>query len=181
MTNLTHNFFGISTREAINIDPQQRILLEVTYEALENAHLTTEKISGSATGVFMGISSQDYAQLQMKHGWDVNVYSGTGNSSAIASNRISYNFNLTGPSLSVDTACSSSLVAVHLAVNSLKNGECDCAIVGGVNLILAPELTETFQKAGMMAEDGKCKTFSEDADGYGRGEGCGGNYPQTFN
>ncbi|MGY6530407.1 MAG: alpha/beta fold hydrolase [Cyanobacterium sp.] len=166
-------FFGISTREAINIDPQQRLLLEVTYEALENAHLTTEKLSGSATGVFMGISSQDYAQLQMKHGWNVNVYSGTGNSSAIASNRISYNFNLTGPSLSVDTACSSSLVAVHLAVNSLKSGECDCAIVGGVNLILAPELTETFQKAGMMAEDGKCKTFSEDADGYGRGEGCG--------
>ncbi|MBE9223258.1 SDR family NAD(P)-dependent oxidoreductase, partial [Cyanobacterium stanieri LEGE 03274] len=166
-------FFGISAREAINIDPQQRLLLEVAYEALENAHLTTEKLSGSATGVFVGISSQDYAQLQMKHGWGVNVYSGTGNSGAIASNRISYNFNLTGPSLSVDTACSSSLVAVHLAVNSIKNGECDCAIVGGVNLILAPELTETFQKAGMMAEDGKCKTFSEDADGYGRGEGCG--------
>ncbi|AFZ46265.1 Beta-ketoacyl synthase [Cyanobacterium stanieri PCC 7202] len=166
-------FFGISAREAINIDPQQRLLLEVAYEALENGHLTTEKLSGSATGVFVGISSQDYAQLQMKHGWGVNVYSGTGNSGAIASNRISYNFNLTGPSLSVDTACSSSLVAVHLAVNSLKNRECDCAIVGGVNLILAPELTETFQKAGMMAEDGKCKTFSEDADGYGRGEGCG--------
>ena len=166
-------FFGISTREAISIDPQQRILLEVTYEALENANLSGEKLSGSATGVFVGISSQDYAQLQMKNGWEVNVYSGTGNSSAIASNRISYNFNLTGPSLSVDTACSSSLVAVHLAVNSLKSGECDCAIVGGVNLILASELTETFQKAGMMAEDGRCKTFSEDADGYGRGEGCG--------
>lgn len=166
-------FFGISPREAENIDPQQRLLLEVAYEALEDANISLEKISGSKTGVFIGISSQDYAQLQMKHGWEVNVYSGTSNSSAIASNRISYSFNLTGPSLSVDTACSSSLVAVHLAVNSLKNGECDTAIVGGVNLIFLPELTETFQKAGMMAEDGRCKTFSEDADGYVRGEGCG--------
>ncbi|MBF2057460.1 MAG: AMP-binding protein [Cyanobacterium sp. T60_A2020_053] len=166
-------FFGISPREAENIDPQQRLLLEVAYEALEDANISLEKIAGSKTGVFIGISSQDYAQLQMKHGWEVNVYSGTSNSSAIASNRISYSFNLTGPSLSVDTACSSSLVAIHLAVNSLRNSECDTAIVGGVNLILLPELTETFQKAGMMAEDGRCKTFSEDADGYVRGEGCG--------
>lgn len=166
-------FFEISTREAINIDPQQRILLEVTYEALENANLTTDKLSGSATGVFIGISTSDYATLQVKNNWEVNVYTGTGNALSIASNRISYNFNLIGPSLSVDTACSSSLVALHLAVNSLKNGECEQAIVGGVNLILAPELTETFQKAGMMAEDGKCKTFDASADGYVRGEGCG--------
>lgn len=167
------DFFEISPREAINIDPQQRVLLQVTHEALENANITLDDLSGSDTGVFIGISSSDYAQLQVKNGWDVNVYSGTGNAAAISANRISYNYNLLGPSLSVDTACSSSLVAVHLAVNSLKNGECSQAIVGGVNLILSPELTETFQKAGMMAEDGKCKTFSADADGYVRGEGCG--------
>jgi acyl transferase domain-containing protein/acyl-CoA synthetase (AMP-forming)/AMP-acid ligase II/pimeloyl-ACP methyl ester carboxylesterase/acyl carrier protein len=167
------HFFEISPREALNIDPQQRILLQVSHEALENANLTLEDLSGSDTGVFIGISSSDYAQLQVKNGWDVNVYTGTGNASSISANRISYNYNLLGPSLSVDTACSSSLVAVHLAINSLKNGECSQAIVGGVNLILSPELTETFQKAGMMAQDGKCKTFSADADGYVRGEGCG--------
>ena len=166
-------FFEISTREAINIDPQQRVLLEVTYEALENANLTTESLNGSLTGVFVGISSSDYAQLQIKNNWPVNVYTGTSNALSIAANRISYSFNLTGPSLSVDTACSSSLVALHLAANSIKNGECEQAIVGGVNLILAPELTETFQKAGMMADDGKCKTFDASADGYVRGEGCG--------
>ena len=167
------HFFEISPREAVNIDPQQRILLQVTHEALENANVTVESLSGSNTGVFIGISSSDYAQLQVKNRWDVNVYTGTGNAASISANRISYSYNLLGPSLSVDTACSSSLVAVHLAVNSLKNGECNQAIVGGVNLILSPELTETFQKAGMMAEDGKCKTFSADADGYVRGEGCG--------
>jgi acyl transferase domain-containing protein/acyl-CoA synthetase (AMP-forming)/AMP-acid ligase II/pimeloyl-ACP methyl ester carboxylesterase/acyl carrier protein len=167
------DFFEISPREAVNIDPQQRVLLQVTHEALENANITLDGLSGSDTGVFIGISSSDYAQLQVKNGWDVNVYSGTGNAASISANRISYNYNLLGPSLSVDTACSSSLVAVHLAVNSLKNGECSQAIVGGVNLILSPELTETFQKAGMMAQDGKCKTFSADADGYVRGEGCG--------
>jgi acyl transferase domain-containing protein/acyl-CoA synthetase (AMP-forming)/AMP-acid ligase II/predicted alpha/beta-fold hydrolase len=166
-------FFEIATREAINVDPQQRILLEVTYEALENANLSIEKISGTSTGVFVGISSSDYAQLQIKNNWDVNVYTGTGNALSMAANRISYSFNLIGPSLSVDTACSSSLVALHLAINSIRNGECEQAIVGGVNLILSPELTETFQKAGMMAEDGKCKTFDASADGYVRGEGCG--------
>ncbi|BAQ66805.1 type I polyketide synthase [Geminocystis sp. NIES-3709] len=166
-------FFDISLREAVNIDPQQRILLQVTHEALENANISLDMLSGSNTGVFIGISSSDYAQLQVKNGWEVNVYTGTGNAGSIASNRISYSYNLLGPSLSVDTACSSSLVAIDLAVNSLKNGECSQAIVGGVNLILSPELTETFEKAGMMAQDGKCKTFSAEADGYVRGEGCG--------
>jgi acyl transferase domain-containing protein/acyl carrier protein/alpha/beta superfamily hydrolase len=166
-------FFEISAREAINMDPQQRLLLEVSWEALENANLANESLPGSLTGVFVGISSSDYAQVQIKHNWGVNVYTGTGNALSIAANRISYSFNLTGPSLSVDTACSSSLVALHLAINSLNNGECDQAIVGGVNLILSPELTATFQKAGMMASDGKCKTFDASADGYVRGEGCG--------
>jgi acyl transferase domain-containing protein/acyl-CoA synthetase (AMP-forming)/AMP-acid ligase II/pimeloyl-ACP methyl ester carboxylesterase/acyl carrier protein len=166
-------FFDISVREAINTDPQQRLLLQVTYEALENANLPIDQLSGSSTGVFMGISSSDYAHLHAKSNLPVNVYTGTGNAFSIAANRISYNFNLTGPSLSVDTACSSSLVALHLAVNSLRNGECDIAIAGGVNLILSPDLTETFQKAGMMANDGRCKTFDVDADGYVRGEGCG--------
>lgn len=166
-------FFDISVREAINIDPQQRLLLQVAYEALENANIPIDNLSGSATGVFVGISSSDYAHLQIKNQVGVNVYTGTGNAFSIAANRISYNFNLSGPSLSVDTACSSSLVALHLAVQSLHNGECEMAIVGGVNLILDADLTETFQKAGMMAQDGKCKTFDADADGYVRGEGCG--------
>lgn len=166
-------FFDISVREAINIDPQQRLLLQVTYEALENANIPIDNLSGSNTGVFIGISSSDYAHLQIKNKVGVNVYTGTGNAFSIAANRISYNFNLNGPSLSVDTACSSSLVALHLAVQSLHYGECEMAIVGGVNLILDADLTETFQKAGMMAPDGKCKTFSADADGYVRGEGCG--------
>lgn len=167
------SFFDISAREAINIDPQQRLLLQVSYEALENANIPIDSLSGSATGVFIGISSSDYAHLQLKSQVGVNVYTGTGNAFSIAANRISYNFNLNGPSLSVDTACSSSLVALHLAVQSLHNGECDLAIAGGVNLILDSDLTETFQKAGMMAQDGKCKTFDADADGYVRGEGCG--------
>ena len=166
-------FFDISEREAINTDPQQRLLLEVTYEALENANLPLDNLSGSSTGVFIGISSSDYAHLQVKKNQGVNIYTGTGNAFAIAANRISYCFNLIGPSLSVDTACSSSLVALHLAVNSLKNGECEYAIAGGVNLILSGDLTETFAKAGMMANDSKCKTFDAKADGYVRGEGCG--------
>ncbi|WP_017293948.1 hybrid fatty acyl-AMP ligase/type I polyketide synthase [Geminocystis herdmanii] len=166
-------FFDISPREAVNIDPQQRILLQVTQEAIENANISLDSLNGSDTGVFIGISSSDYAQLQVKNDWDVNVYTGTGNAGSIAANRISYSYNLLGKSLSVDTACSSSLVAIDLAVNSIKNGECSQAIVGGVNLILSPELTETFEKAGMMAQDSKCKTFSAEADGYVRGEGCG--------
>ena len=166
-------FFGITPREAQSIDPQQRLLLEVSWSALENAALTNDHLAGSNTGVFIGMSSSDYSQIRFHYGVDVDAYAGTGNAHSIAANRLSYLLDLKGPSLAVDTACSSSLVAVHLASQSLKTGECDQAIAGGVNLMLSPELTQTFSLAGMMAEDGRCKTFDAAADGYVRGEGCG--------
>jgi acyl transferase domain-containing protein/acyl-CoA synthetase (AMP-forming)/AMP-acid ligase II/pimeloyl-ACP methyl ester carboxylesterase len=166
-------FFGITPRETQRMDPQQRLLLEVCWEALENSAIDPETLAGSKTGVFIGIGSSDYAQLQLHYGTEVDAYAGTGNAHSIAANRLSYILDLRGPSLAVDTACSSSLVALHLACQSLKTGECDRAIVGGVNLMLSPELTRTFSLAGMMAADGRCKTFDESADGYVRGEGCG--------
>ncbi|MGD1920605.1 MAG: beta-ketoacyl synthase N-terminal-like domain-containing protein, partial [Pleurocapsa sp.] len=166
-------FFGITPREAQSIDPQQRLLLEVSWAALEDAAVANQDLAGSNTGVFIGMSSSDYSQLRFHYGVDVDAYAGTGNAHSIAANRLSYIFDLKGPSLAVDTACSSSLVAIHLASLSLKTGECDKAIAGGVNLMLSPELTQTFSMAGMMAEDGRCKTFDADADGYVRGEGCG--------
>ncbi|WP_319420823.1 hybrid fatty acyl-AMP ligase/type I polyketide synthase [Pleurocapsa sp. FMAR1] len=166
-------FFGITPREAQSIDPQQRLLLEVSWSALEDAAVGNKNLAGSNTGVFIGISSSDYSQLRFHYGLDVDAYVGTGNAHSIAANRLSYLFDLKGPSMAVDTACSSSLVAIHLASQSLKTGECNLAIAGGVNLMLSPELTQTFTQAGMMAEDGRCKTFDADADGYVRGEGCG--------
>ena len=166
-------FFGITPREAQSIDPQQRLLLEVSWSALENAGVANHSLAGSSTGVFIGISSSDYSQLRLRYGSQIDAYLGTGNAHSIAANRLSYVWDLKGPSMAVDTACSSSLVAVHLASQSLKTGECDRAIVGGVNLMLSPELTQTFKLAGMMAQDGRCKTFDADADGYVRGEGCG--------
>ncbi|MDM8557192.1 SDR family NAD(P)-dependent oxidoreductase [Candidatus Parabeggiatoa sp. HSG14] len=167
-------FFGISPREAANIDPQQRLLLEVTWEALEHAHIVPKQIYGSSTGVFVGISSFEHGILSSSANLDhVNAYSGTGSSLGVAAGRLSYVLGLTGPSLIVDTACSSSLVAIHLACQSLRLGECDMAIVGGVNLILSPLSHLIFSKAQMLSPDGHCKTFDAAADGYGRGEGCG--------
>ncbi|NER47858.1 MAG: alpha/beta fold hydrolase [Symploca sp. SIO1A3] len=162
-------FFGITPREAQSMDPQQRLLMEVSWEALENAGIAAEKLAGSRTGVFIGISNYDYSRLQFPD----DPYSGTGNALSIAANRLSYLLDLRGPSWSVDTACSSSLVAVHQATQSLQQGECHLALAGGVNLMLSPELSITFAQAGMMAADGRCKTFSDNADGYVRGEGCG--------
>ena len=155
------------------MDPQQRLLLEVSWEALENAAIAPESLANSKTGVFIGVSSNDYTQLQFHYGTAFDAYAGTGNAHSIVANRLSYLLDLRGPSLAVDTACSSSLVAVHLACQSLRNQECRTALVGGVNLILSPELTQAFSLAGMIAEDGQCKTFDADADGYVRGEGCG--------
>ena len=166
-------FFGISPREAETMDPQQRLLLEVAWESLENAGLAPDQMAGSLTGVFIGMSSSDYSQLRSQKNLAPDAYLGTGNAHSIGANRLSYLFDFRGPSLSVDTACSSSLVAIHLAVKSLRDGECDCALAGGVNLMLSPELTQTFTLAGMMAADGRCKTFDAEADGYVRGEGCG--------
>ncbi len=162
-------FFGVSSREASAMDPQQRLLLEVTWEALENAGVDPNKLAGSQTGVFVGISSQDYYKLML----DAPKRAATGISNSIAANRLSYFLDLRGPSMAVDTACSSSLVAVHMACQSLRTREANLALAGGVNIILSPELTVTFSQAGMMASDGLCKSFDAAADGYVRGEGCG--------
>jgi acyl transferase domain-containing protein/acyl-CoA synthetase (AMP-forming)/AMP-acid ligase II/acyl carrier protein len=167
------HFFNISPREAALMDPQQRLLLEVAWEALEHANLDPTSLAGSRTGVFVGISSVDYSRLLLTHGAGVSAYSGTGQALSIAANRLSYVFDFRGPSLAIDTGCSSSLVALHQACQSLRHFECDLALTGGVNLILQPELTVAFSQAGMLAADGRCKTFSADADGYVRSEGCG--------
>jgi acyl transferase domain-containing protein/acyl carrier protein len=167
------SFFGVSPREAARIDPQQRLLLEVAWEALEHAGIAPDALRGTSTGVFVGISTSDYSLLQLSDPALVDAYAGTGNAHSIAANRLSYVLDLRGPSLAVDTACSSSLVAVHLARQSLRAGECRVALAGGVNLLLAPQLSIAFSKAGMMAPDGRCKTFDASADGYVRGEGCG--------
>jgi len=166
-------FFSISPREAMHMDPQQRILLEVAWEALEHAGLAPTRVAGSKTGVFVGISSNDYAQLSQHDPALIDAYVGTGNAHSIAANRLSYFLDLHGPSIAVDTACSSSLVAVHMACQSIRAGECDMALAGGVNVILSPELSIAFSQAQMMSATGHCKTFDEDADGYVRGEGCG--------
>jgi myxalamid-type polyketide synthase MxaB len=166
-------FFNISPREAIAMDPQQRLLLETSWEALENAAILPSSLSGTATGVYIGISNNDYDRLRRTGQRSVDAYSATGNAFSIAANRLSYVLNLNGPSQAIDTACSSSLVAIHQACQSLQNGETSLGLVGGVNLILTPELTLTFSKARMMAPDGRCKTFDDSADGYVRGEGCG--------
>ncbi|WP_392535313.1 SDR family NAD(P)-dependent oxidoreductase [Nostoc sp. C117] len=166
-------FFKISPREAEYIDPQQRLLLEVSWEALENAGLTPDKLAGSQTGVFIGISTNDYGRLALRDYTKISAFSGTGGSYSIAANRISYALDLRGPSIAVDTACSSSLVALHLACQSLQTGESNLALVGGSNLILTPEVMIGYSQAQMMAADGRCKTFDARADGFVRGEGCG--------
>ena len=166
-------FFGIAPREAETMDPQQRLLLEVSYEALENAGIAADRAAGTNAGVFIGISNSDYARRLLGSSRAVELYAGTGNALSIAANRISYVFDFHGPSWAVDTACSSSLVALHQACRSLREGECDLALAGGVNVILAPEVTAAFGSAGMLAADGRCKSFDATADGYVRGEGCG--------
>ena len=168
-------FFGISPREALSMDPQQRLFLEVSWEALEDAGYAPDKLLGSRTGVFMGICKTDYAQRQMKLNdpCRFDTYYASGNAYSIASGRLSYLLGLQGPSISVDTACSSSLVAVHLACQSLRNAECRMTLVGGVNLILSPEITIAYSQSSMLAADGRCKTFDAAADGFVQGEGCG--------
>ncbi|QKQ73737.1 type I polyketide synthase [Nostoc sp. TCL240-02] len=169
------DFFGIAPREAVSIDPQQRLLLEVAWEALENAGQSTEKLEGSATGVFIGISTNDYARFHINSGDPnrIDAYSFIGCTPSVVSGRLSYVFGLQGPSLTIDTACSSSLTAIHLACESLRKRECNLALAGGVNLMLAPETTIYFCQVKALAADGRCKTFDAAADGYGRGEGCG--------
>ena len=171
------HFFGISPREANHMDPQQRILLEVAWEAFEDAGINIEDIAGSKAGVFLGIASNDYSFVQIENARGdysiIDAYQGSGNANSIAANRLSYFLNFQGPSLSVDTACSSSLVSTHLACQSLKNKESDIAIAGGIGLILSPETSISFSQAQMLAPNGRCRTFDADAEGYARGEGCG--------
>ncbi|MCI0581190.1 MAG: polyketide synthase dehydratase domain-containing protein, partial [Chloroflexi bacterium] len=168
-------FFEIAPREAISMDPQQRLVLEVAWEALEHAGLAADRLAGSRTGAFLGICSNDYARLAENGGQPghLDIYTGLGNAYSVAIGRLSYILGLQGPNYPVDTACSASLVSVHLACQSLRSGESDLALAGGVNLMLAPEATIYFSKLRALAPDGRCKTFAAAADGYGRGEGCG--------
>lgn len=167
------DYFGISPREAQFMDPQQRMLLEVAIEALEHAGIPVDSLRGSDTGVFVGMSGNEYGYLTMGDPGRVDAWTATGAAFAIASNRISYLLDLRGPSFTLDTACSSSLVALHQAVRSIAAGEITTALVGGVNLLLSPSVTMTFDQAGALASSGGCKPFSADADGIARAEGCG--------
>ncbi len=165
-------FFGIAPREASSIDPQQRIILEVAWEALEDAGQVPGELAGSQTGVFVGIGTHDYSVMLWQN--PVNdPYATTGTGNCIAANRISYALDLRGPSMAIDTACYSSLVSVHLACQSLWRRESTLALAGGVNVLLLPTAMVGFTKSGLMAPDGRCKTFDAAADGYVRSEGAG--------
>ncbi len=167
-------FFGIAPAEAVCMDPQQRLLLETAWEALEDAGIAPGALAGTATGVFVGLCNGDYSQVALNAPREqITPYHASGLSHAVAAGRISYVLGLQGPSLAVDTSCSASLVAVHLACQSLRLGECDTALAGGANLILSPEITIALSQSRMMAPDGRCKSFSDAANGFVRGEGGG--------
>jgi glutamate-1-semialdehyde-2,1-aminomutase len=166
-------FFGLSPREADSLDPRQRILLEVSWEALERAGVATASLSGSNTGVFVGLSGNDFYQRVKDAGVVDDRYAITGNIPSIAAGRIAYTLGLVGPAVAVDTACSSSLVAVHLACQSLRSGECDLALAAGVNLVLDPEGSVYFSAMQAMSPSGRSATFDASADGYVRSDGCG--------
>jgi acyl transferase domain-containing protein/surfactin synthase thioesterase subunit len=167
-------FFQISPREAMKMDPQHRLLLELSWEALESGGFRSERLKGSRTGVYVGICSSDYADI-LKEGSEqsIDAYMATGVAHSTAVGRISYVLGLKGPSVAIDTACSSSLVALHQACQDLLTNQSDLALAGGVNVILKPQIFINFCKAGMLAADGRCKTFDEAADGYVRAEGGG--------
>ncbi|XP_053571662.1 mycolipanoate synthase-like [Bombina bombina] len=168
-----NRLFGIHNLESESMDPQQKLLLECTYRAFENAGIPTENISGSKTGVFIGLMNRDADSIYTNNEKDINHFYGTGTATSIAANRISYCFNLTGPSLAIDTACSSSLVGLHYACQAIKQGDCEMAVCGGVSCIIEPRIFVALSKAKMISPEGISKPFSQKADGYGRGEGCG--------
>lgn len=166
-------FFGITLQQAIEMDPQQRLVLEVAWEALENAGIVPGKLAGSQTGVFLGMASIDYYKILYQDLQRITAWSLTGASLSIAANRLSYLLDLQGPSMAIDTGCSASLVALHSACQSLHALESDLCLVGGVNAICCPDGDICYSQAGLSAPDGRCKTFDAEANGYVRGEGCG--------
>jgi len=166
--------FGITPREAMAMDPQQRIMLEVCWEALERAGYAPDQLLGSKTGMFVGACNADYGQMLLDEALvNANMYLATGGAHSVISGRVSYALGLQGPSISVDTACSSSMVSTNYAIRSLRAGECDMALAGGVNVILVPDVSVTLSKSNMLAPDGRCKAFDASADGFIRSEGCG--------
>ncbi|RKN39508.1 type I polyketide synthase [Streptomyces hoynatensis] len=166
-------FFGISADEADHLDPQQRLVLEAAWEAAEDAGLPVERLRERDTGVFLGVYNHDYLGLQLSGQADITTYTAPGGANSMAANRLSYLLDLHGPSVAVDTACSSSLVALHLACRALRQGDCDYALVGGVNVILSEATTQATGKVLPIAPGGRCRTFDAEADGIVRAEGCG--------
>ena len=166
-------FFGISPREALRMDPQQRWLLETSWESLEDAGISPESLKGSETAVYVGIASNDYANVAQSDPKNVDVHTNSGSTLSIASNRIAYLFDLKGPAVSVDTACSSALVAINLACESVWSGQSTMALAGGVNALLTPDASIGFSKATMLSPSGQCFAFDDRANGYVRGEGAG--------
>ncbi|MEO7324485.1 MAG: SDR family NAD(P)-dependent oxidoreductase [Dokdonella sp.] len=166
-------FFGISKREAQMMDPQQRIFLETVWKAIEDSGHRVSDLSGTRTGLFVGVATNDYVDVMNRLNIGLDGYSASGNSHSVLANRVSFLLNLRGPSAPIDTACSSSLVALHRAIESIHTGSCDMAIVGGVQVMLSPAAYISFGMAGMLSGDGKCKTFDKRANGYVRGEGSG--------
>ncbi|WP_160050934.1 type I polyketide synthase [Nocardiopsis sp. FR4] len=164
-------FFGIPPDEAVEMDPQQKLLLETVYEALANASLRPSLLAGTRTGVYVGAASTDQAAINFGAGHRAGVYTSSGAGMAILANRISYLLDLSGPSLSIDTACSSSLTALHQAVRALRSGEVDLALVAGANVLTAPVITSSFVEAGVLSPTGRCAPFDQDANGYVRSEG----------
>jgi len=166
-------FFNISPREAESMDPQQRLLMTYAWKAIEDAGYSASRLSGSQTAIFVGTTSSGYSDLVAQADTGADKHNSTGVVSSIGPNRMSYFLNLHGPSEPIETACSSSLVAIHRAVRAMQSGDCEQALVGGINTMVTPWAHISFSKAGMLCEDGRCKTFSKDANGYVRGEGVG--------
>ncbi|MFD1990497.1 SDR family NAD(P)-dependent oxidoreductase [Paenibacillus nicotianae] len=166
-------FFGISPREAELMDPQQRLMMMYIWKAIEDAGYAPSSLSGSKMGIFVGTANSGYGHLLSQANTEIEGYSSTGSVSSVGPNRMSFFLNVNGPSEPIETACSSSLVALHRAVQAIHHGDCDTAIVGGVNTILDPDYHISFNKAGMLSQDGRCKTFSDQVNGYVRGEGVG--------